>query len=267
MRLRADTAELVIVDQLVYCAMLAADRAFRVPAQFQLAETHAQGVEQKQAAHQRLSLAEDQFHDLGGLNHPNDAGQDAEHSALCAAGNEPGRRRLRIEAAIARGPRHAKHGSLTFKAEDAAVDIGLSQQHAGVIYEVARREVIGPVGDNVVVLEDLQGVFRCQLCVVELHLYIGVQRLQAVPGGLQFRLSHGLCGVQDLPLEIGQVDNVEIDNAELTHTRRRQIQRERRTEAAGPNREHSRRLQFQLPFHAHFGHDQMTAVAQDLVRP
>ena len=73
--------------------------------------------------------------------------------------------------------------------------------------------------------------------------------------------------MQDLPLEIGQVDNVEIDNAELTHTRRRQIQRERRTEASRPNREHSRRLQFQLPFHAHLGHDQMTAVAQDLVRP
>ena len=47
--------------------------------------------------------------------------------------------------------------------------------------------------------------------------------------------------------------------------RRGQIQPERRAQSAGADQQHLGLLQLQLALHADFGHDQVAAVAQDLV--
>ena len=155
-----DAAELVVVDQLGDGRMRAADRAVGILAQLQRAEVHAQRVDQQQAADQRLADAEDQLDDLGRLDDADEAGQNAEHATLRAGGNEPGRRRLRVEAAIARAFLGGEDAGLSFEAEDGAVGVGLADQDAGVVDEVARLEVVGAVGDDVVVLEDLERVRR-----------------------------------------------------------------------------------------------------------
>ena len=75
-------------------------------------------------------------------------------------GHQPGRRRLGIQAAVARAAGRREHRRLAFEAEDAAVDVRLPQQHAGVVDEVARGEVVGAVEDDVVVAEDVERVRR-----------------------------------------------------------------------------------------------------------
>ena len=72
-----------------------------------------------------------------------------------------------------------------------------------------------------------------------------------------------LGAVNHLPLQVGEIDDIEIDQADAAHSRRCQIHAERRAQAAGADQQHFGLLQFELPFHAYFGHDQVAAVAQD----
>src|SRR5205814_2395733 len=51
-------------------------------------------------------------------------------SALGARWHQPGRRRFRIQAAVAWPVGHPENGDLTLKAENGSVDIGLAQQNA-----------------------------------------------------------------------------------------------------------------------------------------
>ena len=159
-RAGADAAELLVVDQLGHGRMRAADRAVGVLAQLQLAEAHPQRVVDQEPADQRLAGAEDQLDRLGRLDRADDAGQHAEHAAFGAARHQSGRRRLGIQAAVARAVLGREHRCLALEPEDAAVDVRLAEQHARVVHEIARREVVGAVEDDVVRLEQLQRVRR-----------------------------------------------------------------------------------------------------------
>src|SRR6187431_1672058 len=105
--------------------VLAAERALRVATQLDLAEAHAEGVVGEQTPDQRLTDAEQQLDRLGGLYYSDDAWEHAQDAGLASAGDEAGRRRRRIEAAIARalvGGEDARHA---LELEDRAVDVGL----------------------------------------------------------------------------------------------------------------------------------------------
>ena len=69
---------------------------------------------------------------------------------------------------------------------------------------------------------------------------------------------------RDLPLQVGEIDDVEIDEAEFADAGRGEIQAERRAESAGADQQHLGVLELELTFHADFRHDQVAAVAQDL---
>ena len=71
--------------------------------------------------------------------------------------------------------------------------------------------------------------------------------------------------VKDLALQIGKINNIEIDNAERADAGGGQVQRQRRAQPAGADAQHSRLLQLELPLHADLGHDEVARVAQDLV--
>ena len=163
-----DAAELFVVNQLGDRRMRAAHRAVRILPQLQLAEAHPQRVVDQEAADQRLADAGDQLDRLGRLDHADDARQHAEHAAFGAARHQPGRRRLGIQAAIARAVLGREHRRLPLEPEDAAVGVRLAEQHAGVVRQVARREVVGAVEDDVVGLEQLQRVLRRQRRLVGL---------------------------------------------------------------------------------------------------
>ncbi len=70
--------------------------------------------------------------------------------------------------------------------------------------------------------------------------------------------------MNDLPLQIARVDDIEIDEAEGADSRRGQIQGQRRTESAGADTQHLGGLELLLAFHADFGQDQVARVARDL---
>ena len=103
-----------------------------------------------------------------------DPGQHAEHAALGAARHQSRRRRLGIEAAVARAVLGREHRRLPLEAEDASVGIRLAEQHAGVVDEVARREVVGAVDDDVVRREQIERVRGRERRLVEIDLHVRV---------------------------------------------------------------------------------------------
>ena len=93
----------------------------------------------------------------------------------------------------------------------------------------------------------------------------GIDGRQLLRGRLQLGTANVVGGVDDLPLQIGVVHHVEVDQAQRAHAGRGQIERQRRAESAGADAQHARRLQLLLPVHAHLGHDQVARVAQDFI--
>ena len=71
--------------------------------------------------------------------------------------------------------------------------------------------------------------------------------------------------MDDLALQVGLVDGVELDDAERADARRGEVHQRRRAEAAGADAEHLGVLQPLLPGHPDVRDDQVAAVAADLV--
>src|SRR5208282_4188467 len=149
----AHAAKFVVIDELVNGAMLAAHWTSRIFAQLEFAEFHAERIEEQQPANEALAAAKNQLDGFHRLDGTDDARQHAQHAALSAGGHESWRRRFRIQAAVARSFRHAEHRSLPFKAKDRAVNVWLAEQNARVVDEIARREIIGAIHNDVEILE------------------------------------------------------------------------------------------------------------------
>ncbi len=260
---RRDAAELVVVDELLDLVR-AAGGAVGVLAQLEGAEAHAERVDEQQAADERLADAEDELDDLGGLDDADEAGKDAEHAAFGAAGDEARRRRLGVEAAVAGAFLGGEDAGLAFEAEDAAVGVGLAGEHAGVVDQVAGLEVVGAVGDDVVVLEDLERVGAGEHGVVLDHVHVLVQALEHDLGGVHLELADGGLRVDDLALQVRLVDDVEVHEADGADAGGGEVERERRAEAAGADAEDLRGLELLLALHADLGQDEVAGVAGDL---
>ena len=137
---------------------------------------------------ERLADAEDQLDGFGGLDHADQAGQNAEHAAFGAGGHEARRWRLGIEAAIARALLGREDAGLAFEAEDRAVDVRLAGEHAGVVDQVAGGEVVGAVDDDVEVAEELERVFAVKGASRRFaRLTYGIDRLELLGGGVELR--------------------------------------------------------------------------------
>ena len=92
-----------------------------------------------------------------------------------------------------------------------------------------------------------------------------IHRLEFFGGGIELGAAHVGGRVNDLALQIGVIDDVEVNNAERADAGRAEIKRQRRAESARADAEHLRGFQLELPRHADFRHDQVARVAQDLV--
>ena len=138
--------------------MIAANRAFGILAKLQLAKAHVERIHKQQAANQRLAYSQNQLDRLGSLYYANEPGQNAQNSAFGATRYQARRRRLRVEAAVAGTILRAEDAGLTLKAKDRSIRIRLAQQHACIVDQVARGKVIRTIGNNVVVLEDIESV-------------------------------------------------------------------------------------------------------------
>src|SRR5829696_4274108 len=260
-----DTAELLVVDEFGHGRILAADGAVGVLAKFHLAEAHAQSVVEQKPSDERLADPEYELEGLGGLDGSDGAGKDAEHPALRATRYEPRRRRLGIEATVARTFLGIEHACLALEAEDGTVDIGLAKKYARVVHEVTCREVVRAVHYDVVVLEDFQRVFARQGLFVNPHLDVGIYVFDLLVGALYLGTSQVGGAVDDLTLQVRLVHDVEVHDPDGPCARRREIERERAPETTSSHGENLRGLELLLPVEGHLGHYEVPAVASNFL--
>src|ERR1700682_3906027 len=71
--------------------------------------------------------------------------------------------------------------------------------------------------------------------------------------------------MDNLPLQVGVIHHIEVDQPQSPYARSRKVERQRRSKTARADAQHARRFQLLLPLHAHLGHDQMARVAEDFL--
>ena len=94
---------------------------------------------------------------------------------------------------------------------------------------------------------------------------LGLSAVHLLGGGIDLVAAHVLGEVNHLALQVGEIDHVEIHQADAADAGGGQIQAERRAEPAGAHQQHLGGLQLQLAFHPHLGDDQVARVAEDFV--
>src|SRR4029077_829607 len=142
---------------------------------------------------------------------------------------------------------------------------GLIQQHAGIIDEVARRKIVSAVDDDVVIAKDIERVGTRGARFVRIDANRRIHAGQAFLGGLDLGPADVVRRKRDLPLEIGVIDDVEIDDAQAAHAGGAKVKSRGRAEPARADHKHLGLGQLELPLHANFGHDQMAAIALNLL--
>ena len=230
-----------------------------------LGERGAERVVEQQAPDRGVADAEDQLDDLGGLQQAHRAGQHAEHAVGAAGGRELGRRGLAEQAAVAGAVVGLEHRQLAVEAEDRGGHDGDLQAHGGVVEQVARGEVVDAVDDHVVALDDLHDVGGVQAHRVLDDLDVGVERVDRLLGGVDLGDADALGGVDHLALEVGEVDDVVVDDAERADAGGGEVERGRRAEAAGAEQQHLRVEQLLLALGADLGDQQVARVAVALL--
>ena len=111
------------------------------------------------------------------------------------------------------GPKmRSEHRRLTLEAKDRAIDVWLPCKHADVVRQITGGKVIGAVHDHVVVSHDLLRVVAGEATFVQFEFDLRINIPQPVARRCELAAADVLCSVENLPLQIGKIDTVEIDN-------------------------------------------------------
>jgi hypothetical protein len=94
---------------------------------------------------------------------------------------------------------------------------------------------------------------------------VGVERVDRLLGRLDLRHADPCRGVDHLALEVREVDDVVVDDAERADAGRGEVQRGRRAEAAGAEQQHARVEQLLLAALADLGDQDVARVALALL--
>src|SRR5690606_37605872 len=100
------------------------------------------------------------------------------------------------------------------EAQDRTVDVRDAEHHARVVDEITRREVVGAVNDDIVLAQDLERVLARETYIVCDDACVRIERTQPFRRDLDLAPADIARVVEDLALEIAQVDDVVIDNAD-----------------------------------------------------
>ena len=91
------------------------------------------------------------------------------------------------------------------------------QRFAGEIarvgYEIARGEIVGAVGDDVVAADEVERIFRREPRAVRFDGDMGIEPADQRGGALDLGHSYVGRGVDHLPLQVRQRDDIVIDDA------------------------------------------------------
>jgi len=144
------------------------------------------------------------------------------------------------------------------------VGVGLAGQDAGVVDEELGGEIVGAVDDEVIAGNDGGNIGRTDPLLVSVDRHIRIDGAHLFGGGNYLRFADIRGEMDHLPLQVGDIDNVGIGNADGAYAGGRQIEGDRRAETAGADDQHPAVKQLALPFAADFLENDMARIALDL---
>ena len=194
----------------------AADRAGGVTPEGEGAGGDGERVEVEETADERLAEAGEELDGFGGLEGSDETGDGAEDACFGAGGDGAWRWWGGEHAAVAGATGGGvEDGELAFEAMDSAVDIRDAAPCGDIAAEVAGGEVVGAVEDEVAAVGEVHGVGGAESVVDDGDAEGGVEGLEASGGGGGLGLAGIGFGEEDLALEIGEGDDVVVDDDEV----------------------------------------------------
>src|SRR5439155_815540 len=91
---------------------------------------------------------------------------------------------------------------------------GFAEHHTRIVHQVAGGKVVAAVDDHVIVGENLQRVLTGEHGLMRYHGDVRVDVFQRAAGGLSLRAADVVGEVHHLPVQVGQIDTVAVDDAE-----------------------------------------------------
>ena len=155
-----------------------------------------------------------------------------------------------------------KDGDLAFHAYRRAADQGPAVFDAGAIHGKTGVKIVAAIEYHARRLYLFFKPDSLQASGERGYAYIGVDRRQSVLCRRGFLPADIILPVQDLPLQVGQFDDIVIGNHQLANTGSRQINGCWRTQATGTDNQDPRREQFFLTCNIHLRQHDLPTVTQ-----
>jgi hypothetical protein len=209
----------VIIFEPLDLRLLVAKRTGRILPDRKCLKFHIERIVNQKLTDQGLSLLENQFDGLCGLNQSNLPGYNSQDTRLVSAGDQTRRRRLRKETPKAWPSLLGREDTgLAFKLENASVDIGFPCKERCIVCQKLGREVVGTIDDDVVLWKDFKGILGSQSFLISYNLNIRIDSADGLLGRFCLRSTHVSRAMQHLPLKVCQIDLVRIDNPQGSHS-------------------------------------------------
>ena len=159
-------------------------------------------VDQGQAAFRILAPAQQNLDGKGGLHRPKHAGHGTQHANFVAGLDRAGWWRVGMKVPVRGACGRFKERQTAFKAMHGGVNPWRIEQRARVVDEVACRDQIGAVDDEVMTFEQRQGVAWVQARDVDMNVEFGVKVEHALRSHFGLVATNVFCAIQDLPLKV-----------------------------------------------------------------
>lgn len=140
----------------------------------------------------------------------------------------------------------SKDRGLSFELEDGAMNERLFQEVGRVIGREAGGEVIGAVEDGIVGLKKIEAIFCFESTFVLEDFDVWIDLVNSCGGAFEFGFTHAAGIVKDLSMQVGFIDDIGINQSNLSDSGGRQIENSGRTQPAGADAENGGILQFFL---------------------
>ncbi len=136
---------------------------------------------------------------------------------------------------------------------------------AGIRNQIARGEIVGAVGDKIVLPDQRQRIAGVEPRGMGLDRHMGIEARDRGRGAGDLRVADLRRAMNDLPLQIGQRDGVVVDDAERADAGGREIEQDRSPQPARPDHQDARTLERRLAGPAHLAQHDVAGIALEFI--
>jgi hypothetical protein len=157
-----------------------------------------------------------------------------------------------------------ENGALTFETGNRSVNEGLFQKHTNIVTQIARREIVRSIKDQIVGLHDIHRRGGIETDIVNLDADIRIGLEEALASTVGFFSAYIGAAVQNLALEVCLIHHIEVDDSEGSHPGGSEIKTGRRTKPTRSDAKNTRGFQALLALQTESRQGKMAGITREL---